>query len=126
MEGDVNLKKYFYLEDSPYMPTYYCIYINHGNFPFEGKVYGSYGLMPARLLHLTYANYLRLCRDVLGATLIGKGSKYIVPYFRMTPEVQQFVKLLNKRAGMAIFEHDHPYDLEIKLNGEIVKKGDNE
>ena len=44
----------------------------------------------------------------------------------MTPEVHQLVKLLNKRAEMAIFEHDHPYDLEIKLNGEIVKKGDNE
>ena len=120
------MKKYFYLEESPYMKTYQAIYLNHGNFPFEGKIYGSFNLMPARLLGLTYAQYLRFCRDVLGATLVGKNSKYPVAYFRLTPEVQQFVKLLNKRAEMAVFEHDHPYDLEVKLDGLIVKKGESE
>lgn len=120
------MKKYFYLEESPYMATYQAIYLNHGSFPFEGKIYGSFNLMPARLLGLTYAQYLRFCRDVLGATLVGKNSKYPVAYFRLTPEVQQFVKLLNKRAEMAVFEHDHPYDLEVQLDGTIVKKGENE
>ena len=74
------MKKYFYLEESPYMKTYQSIYLNHGNFPFEGKIYGSFNLMPARLLGLTYAQYLRFCRDVLGATLVGKNSKYPVAY----------------------------------------------
>ena len=82
--------------------------------------------MQARLLGLTDAQYLRFCRDVLGATLVGKNSKYPVAYFRLTPEVQQFVKLLNKRAEMAVFEHDHPYYLEVKLDGKKKKKGESE
>ena len=60
MEGDVSMKKYFYLEESPYMKTYQAIYLNHGNFPFEGKVYGSFNLMPARLLGLIFV-FVGMC-----------------------------------------------------------------
>lgn len=64
---------------------------------FSNGTKGSYGVFPARLLGLEYADYLRFCRDVLGAELTGKGSKYIVPYFSLTKEVQAFIKLLNDR-----------------------------
>ena len=116
------MKKYFYLDESPYLPTYYVVMINHDNFPFETLDVDSFSLMPARLLGLSYADYLRFCRDRLGAKVQGKGKKFPVAYFRSTPEVQQFVRLLNKYAEYAVFEHDHPYDLEVKMNGEIVKK----
>lgn len=122
MGGAGDLKKYFYLEESPYMETYSVIAIAHSLFPFEGWGDGSYNLMPARLLGLSYAQYLRFCRDVLGAKVVGKGKLYPIAYFRNSPEVQQFLKLLNERAKYAIFEHDHPYDLEVKLDGTIVKK----
>lgn len=104
------------------METYSIIALNHSLFPFKGQIRGSFNLMPARLIGLTYAQYLRFCRDVLGAKVVGKNSGYPIAYFRNTPEVQQFVKLLNERAKYAIFEHDHPYDLEVKLDGTIVKK----
>ena len=56
------MKKYFYLEESPYMKTYQAIYLNHGNFPFEGKIYGSFNLMPARLCRSQSRNYV--CREM--------------------------------------------------------------
>ena len=115
--------KYFNLEESPYMPTYSVIEVNHEAFKgaFPKGIDGSYVLMPARLLGLSYADYLRFCRDVLGAFVVGKGHKYPVAYFRATPEVQQFLKLLNKSAESAMFEHEHPYDIDIKLDGTAVK-----
>lgn len=115
------MKKFFYLEDSPYMNTYSIIAINHSAFPFDGEIRGSFNIFPARLLGLTFAQYLRFCRDVLGAKVIGKNHLYPVPYFRSTPEVQQFLKLLNKRAEYALLEHNCPYDLEVDLNGEVRK-----
>lgn len=115
--------KYFNLEESPYMPTYSVIEVNHEAFKsaFPNGIDGSYILLPSRLLNLSYADYLRFCRDILGAFVVGKGHKYPVAYFRATPEVQQFLKLLNKSAESAMFEHDHPYDIDIKLDGTAVK-----
>ena len=115
--------KYFNLEESPYMPTYSVIEVNHEAFKsaFPNGIDGSYILLPARLLNLSYADYLRYCRDKLEAFVVGKGHKYPVAYFRATPEVQQFLKLLNKSAEYAMFEHDHPYNIEIKLDGTAVK-----
>lgn len=103
------------------MDTYSILAINHSAFPFKGEIRGSFNIFPARLLGLSFSEYLRFCRDILGAKVIGKNRIYPVPYFRSTPEVQQFLKLLNKRAEYALFEHDHPYDLSVTLKGDIVK-----
>ena len=61
------MKKYFYLEESPYNKGKYMIKINHEEFPFEGGTSGSYNVLIARFLGLSNAQYLRLARDILDA-----------------------------------------------------------
>ena len=46
-----------------------------------GPTSGSRNVFMARLMNLSWANFLRLCRDKYGAKLIGKQSIYVVPYF---------------------------------------------
>lgn len=79
---------------------------------------GSFNLLPARLMGLSYANYLRMCRDMCGATIVGKGSMYPVPYFgKSVQEVlvaKQLVKLLNGRANVALWDRSNP-DMYTKL-----------
>lgn len=100
-------KKVFYYEESPYHPGYYLIRAkqeeNHINY-----TEGSFNLLPARFLGLTYASYLRMCRDIFGATLIGKNEKYPVPYFKLSEQLVTLVKVLNTAATSAIFEFEHP------------------
>lgn len=69
---------------------------------------GSYGVLPSRLLELSYANYLRFCRDILGATLYGKGHKYITVYFKNDSATRQLVRLLNARMELVLMDHENP------------------
>lgn len=114
------MKKYFYLEESPYNPGYYVISLEHSNFPFSGGIRGSYNIIIARILNLSYANFLRYSRDVLGARISGKETYYIVPYFKRTKEVDQLIKLLNSRMEMLIHERENRF--EIKENNGILEK----
>lgn len=81
------------------------------NLPLEYTT-GSFNLLPARLMGLDYANYLRMCRDMCGATIMGKGNKYPVAYFGGSPQAmivtRQLVKLLNGRANVALWDRTHP------------------
>lgn len=114
--------KYFYFEESPYMDTWDILAVKHEEFPFVmANIHSSFNVLPARLLGLSYAEYLRFCRDTLGAKIMGRNNKYPIAYFRSTPETQQFLKLLNKRAEMAMFEYNHPYEIEVDLNGKMRK-----
>ena len=94
-------KRYFYLEESPYHPGKYSIYIDFDNLP-PMKTTGSYNLLPARLLGLSYAEYLRFCRDVYKAEIIGKNNMYPVAYFKNNIAAGDLIKMLNER--MAIVE----------------------
>ena len=58
--------EYFTLEESPYKPGKYTLRINFDKLP-EMRTTGSFNLLPARLLNLSYAQYLRFCRDIVGA-----------------------------------------------------------
>ena len=95
-------KKYFYLEESPYHPGKYRVAMNFDTLPGI-RTTGSYNLLPARLLCLSYAEYLRFCRDQLGAEIIGKKSMYPVAYFSDTKSAEGLVSTLNSR--MALAEH---------------------
>lgn len=86
----------FYVEESPIMAGKYLIRPNHDKLRLE-HTNGSFNIITARCLGLTYANYLRLCRDRYGATIIGKGHKYPVAYFNKVP-AEELVKTLNQRA----------------------------
>jgi len=109
----------FYLEESPYMPGKYVLHIKHDKFHCKSTV-GSYQLIPARLFNISFANFLRLCRDEYGAAIYGKGSAYPVPYFNNDHKARLLVKTLNKLAYMVEWERNNPEVLawaEEKKNG---------
>lgn len=89
-------KKYFYLEESPYHPGKYKVSMNFDEFPGIRTI-GSYNLLPARLLGLSYAEYLRYCRDIYKAEIIGKKNMYPVAYFKDNIAAGDLIKMLNDR-----------------------------
>lgn len=114
------MNNYFFLDDSPLYKSKYVIRFNVDLTYFPHGTTGSYNVFQARLLNLSYAEYLRYCRDKLGAELLGKGNRYLVPYFNKTPEVELLVKLLNVRMNYIVNEHDFPYDY-IKKDNEVIQ-----
>lgn len=106
------MKQYFELIESQAAPHKFFISVVHENVDkFFAPPYNcSFGVLPARLVNLRWTDYLRFCRDVLGATLVGKNNLYVVPYFDKTPEVQMFVRLLNKTLKYIESEYDNPVE----------------
>ena len=121
---------YFTLENSPIYPEKYLIRVNPENFPMPHGMTGSYNVLMARLMNLDWPTFLRFARDELGAELIGKKSRYILPYFDMTPDVKSFIKLLNARMKYVLNEQEFPYEYKRLENGDIertpFKEGNNE
>ena len=99
--------KCFVREESPYYPGKYTIKPIHENFHLE-YTEGSFNVICARLMNLTYAQYLRMCRDCFGAEIIGKGSKYPVAYFKLSQELNTLIDQLNIRANLVLWEREHP------------------
>ena len=99
--------EYFVLEESPYVPGKYTIRLNFDKFP-EMITSGSFNVMPARLLNLTYAQYLRFCRDIVGGELTGKRTMYPIVYFKKNLESLTLVRLLNSRMNLVMWEREHP------------------
>ena len=99
--------EYFKLEESPYYPGKYTISIDFDKLP-PMSTNGSYNILFARLMGLSYAQYLRFCRDMIGAELSGKGQVYPVAYFSKTMTTNAFVRLLNSRMNLVVWEREHP------------------
>ena len=97
--------KYFdYMESST--PNKYIItYDPDKGFPIT-YTSGSFAVLPARLMNLTYPDYLRLCRDEFGAEIIGKNSDYPIAYFPKSKNLFQFIHLLNSRAAAVKWEQE--------------------
>lgn len=98
---------YFVLEESLGRPGKYIIQLNLDKFP-QISTTGSFNILPARLLNLSYAQYLRFCRDVIGGELGGKNHTYPTVYFDKNLTTVAFVKLLNSRMGLVMWEREHP------------------
>jgi hypothetical protein len=113
-------KKYFTYEESPYHSGLYTITPNFDLLPLKYTT-GSYNILCARLMSLSYPQYLRMCRDILGAEVIGKNSLYPVAYFKRDNSFIQFIKLLNARAELAMYEREHPYNI-VEKDGVLVKE----
>jgi len=96
----------FYLDSTPTMPGKYVIRVDHEKFHCKGTV-GSYQLLGARLFGISFANYLRLCRDEFGAEIYGKGTAYPVPYFNNDVRANNLIKMLNKLASIVEWERTH-------------------
>ena len=100
--------EYFVLDEAVSRPGKYMIKLNVENFPSVLSTNGSFNILPARLLNLSYAQYLRFCRDIVGGEIVGKNTLYPVAYFDKTMTTNAFVRLLNSRMGLVIWERGHP------------------
>lgn len=116
------MKKYFYLDESPFYKNKYMICLNHDLFLFPTGTTGSFNVFIARVLNLSYADFLRYCRDRLGAELIGKNRRYIVPYFENNQAVLAFIKLLNTRMEYIMHEHEFPFEYTEDKDGNVMRK----
>ena len=115
------METYVYLDESPIYQNKYILRFHADKLPFPNGTNGSYSVLPARLLNLSYTDYLRYARDRLGAELVGKNNQYVIPYFDITPETKMLVKVLNKRLEIILFENEHPYEIQTNSEGELVK-----
>ena len=116
----MNKVKVFYRDESASYPGKYMIRADLDKF-YLGCTEGSYNVIGARLMGLTYAQYLRMCRDVYGAEIIGKGNKYPVAYFKLSNELNALIEQLNTRANLVLWEREHPDFEEHKA---IVKENE--
>lgn len=92
------MKNYFKVEESPYNPGKYIIRLIHENLPL-GIVRGSCNVLAARVCGLDWIDYLRMCRDVYGAEIIGKNELYPVAYFSNPKKANELVLQLNQRVS---------------------------
>lgn len=99
--------KVFYRDESASHPGKYMIRADLDKFYLD-YTEGSYNIIGARLMGLTYANYLRMCRDIFGAEIVGKGEKYPYPIFQLSKGLVDLVDLLNARANLVLWEREHP------------------
>ena len=99
--------KVFSREESVSYPGKYIIRVDLDKFHLN-YTEGSYNVICARLMGLTYAQYLRMCRDCFGAEVIGKGSMYPVAYFKLSEKLIDLVEGLNARANLVLWEREHP------------------
>ena len=97
----------FTVEESPLNPGKFMIVPVHENFYLKGTT-GSNNIICARLMNLSYAQYLRFCRDLCGAEIVGKNTKYPIAYFPRGERVQALCRLLNSRANLILWNRAHP------------------
>lgn len=98
--------KCFERSESTAYPGKYIIKPIHENFHLD-STNGSFNIICARLLGITYPDYLRMCRDCFGAEIIGKGSLYPVAYFTLSDKLAGLIDNLNARANLVLWEREH-------------------
>lgn len=91
----------FSLEESPLRLGKYILSPNLEALCLE-RTNGSFAVISARLMGLSFAQYLRFCRDICHAEIVGKGRMYPAVYFDKNEETISFVKLLNGRATVVL------------------------
>lgn len=91
----------FSLEESATHPGKYVLVPNWDVLRMA-QTEGSGAVIGARLMGLTFAQYLRFCRDICHAEIVGKGRLYPKVYFDKNEETVSFVKLLNGRATLVL------------------------
>lgn len=100
-------KNYFIAEESPLQPNKWIIRPNHAQFYLKSTE-GSFNVIMARLMGLTYAQYLRFCRDLCRGEIVGKNNMYPVVYFPRGEMLNMLVRTLNTRAAAVDWERQRP------------------
>ena len=116
------MSRLIYYEETPHSPGKYLLKVNVEELPFEGGTDGSYNVFLARVAGMSYPNFLRMCRDMCGARLVGKKQKYPVAYFNFGEGLSILTKWLNRRAKMLVYLKEHPYEFELDDNGKPIRK----
>lgn len=88
---------YFTVEKSPYSPKDEWVIMSTDLLTKHFPIHTAYSLLPCRTMGLSYATYLRMCRDKYCARLSGKSHKFVIPYFPQKEYAQELVNELNKR-----------------------------
>lgn len=96
---------YFIFDESPIQKGKYLLRPNYPLLPLNGTS-GSYGILAARIMNLPYADFLRMCRDLYGAEVIGKNHMYPVAYFPNFKDGQPLIDELNKRVKILLKEKE--------------------
>lgn len=99
-------KIYFELVESPYNTGKCIIKPKYENLGIERIGKGSYVILPARLCELSFPEYLRMCRDIYGAEIVGKGQLYPTAYFNKDSKAKELVKYLNSLVISPAGEHE--------------------
>lgn len=115
------MQKYFFLDESPIFVNKYVIRMDIDNECFPRGIRGSYDVLIARVMNMKYTDYLRYCRDELGAELIGKGRRYITPYFDKNQLTKLFIKVLNERMTYIMSERKSPFIYKEEDDGTITR-----
>jgi hypothetical protein len=120
MEGVGSMKKVkiFYRDEAASYPGKYMIRANQDEFHLDSTT-GSFNIIGARLMGLTYAQYLRMCRDVYGAEIVGKNSLFPYPIFKLSQGLVDLIEELNARAMLVLWEREHP---DFEEHAEYVKE----
>lgn len=92
---------YFYVEESGTYKNKYLIRCNFDKVPIHTTT-GSCAVIEAVLMNISFANYLRLCRDSYGAEIYGKGHMYPIAYFKDRNEAKKLAVVLDKNAAAAM------------------------
>ena len=88
---------YFYYRENP--DGTYSLSPLYKEFGEDWKIMGSWSVLPARLLGLSWPNYLRYCMKC-GADVKGKNHHY--PIIHWKEKNKDFLDELNKRANYLI------------------------
>ena len=89
---------YFTIREAIRKKDHYIIVGTEKLFDYIGICKGSYQVIQARVMGLTYANYLRYLRDVHGAILMDTHNWYPAAYFKTKEDAYKILHLLNTRA----------------------------
>lgn len=110
--------KIFYRDEAASYPNKYMIRANQEEFHLDNTE-GSFNVIGARLMGLTYAQYLRMCRDIYGAEIVGKNSLFPYPIFKLSQGLVDLIEELNARAMLVLWEREHP---DFEEHAEYVKE----
>lgn len=89
--------KAFFLDSIPWDLNTYII-SNHFDEIKMPMINTSYQLLQARLVGMTYKEYLNFCKYSLGAEVIKKpNQKWAFIHFKDTSDVRKFVDVLNQK-----------------------------
>lgn len=87
----------FFLDECPWELDTYIISNNFDQIEMP-MIHTSYQLLQARLVNMTYKEYLDFCKYSLGAKVMKQPKqKWASVYFKKTSDVEKFIKILNDK-----------------------------